>query len=95
MPEVYNKRHKNVPADAVYVGRPSIFGNPFTHLPGKTMAKKKVATAQEAVEAYREWILTQPTLLDLVKRDLKGKDLVCWCAPGPCHGYVLVEIANE
>jgi hypothetical protein len=29
-PRVYNKRHKNVPADAVYIGRPSAYGNPYT-----------------------------------------------------------------
>jgi Domain of unknown function (DUF4326) len=26
--------------------------------------------------------------------ELRGKTLVCWCAPLPCHGDVLVELAN-
>ncbi|GAG87489.1 unnamed protein product, partial [marine sediment metagenome] len=26
--------------------------------------------------------------------ELKGKDLVCWCAPLPCHADVLLELAN-
>lgn len=30
-----------------------------------------------------------------VRRDLAGRDLMCWCAPGgPCHADVLLEIAN-
>lgn len=24
--------------------------------------------------------------------ELNGKVLGCWCAPGPCHGDVLVEL---
>jgi hypothetical protein len=27
--------------------------------------------------------------------DLRGLDLVCWCAPLPCHGDVLLRLANE
>jgi hypothetical protein len=26
--------------------------------------------------------------------ELRGKDLVCWCAPKPCHGDVLLRLAN-
>ena len=26
--------------------------------------------------------------------ELRGKDLVCWCAPEACHGDVLLELAN-
>jgi hypothetical protein len=29
-----------------------------------------------------------------IKRELKGKDLICFCAPKPCHADVLLEIAN-
>jgi hypothetical protein len=28
------------------------------------------------------------------KTELRGKDLVCWCAPKLCHADVLLEIAN-
>jgi hypothetical protein len=27
-------------------------------------------------------------------RELRGKDLVCWCAPDACHGDVLLVLAN-
>jgi hypothetical protein len=27
--------------------------------------------------------------------ELRGRDLVCWCAPEPCHGDVLLRLANN
>jgi hypothetical protein len=27
--------------------------------------------------------------------ELAGRDLVCWCAPLPCHGDVLLRLANK
>lgn len=34
--------------------------------------------------------------MDDVRRELAGKDLACWCPLGePCHGDVLLEIANR
>jgi hypothetical protein len=35
-----------------------------------------------------------PARADIV-RDLRGKNLACWCKPGdPCHADVLLELAN-
>jgi hypothetical protein len=80
---------KREPYD-VYIGRPSKWGNPFTHKPG-TAARFRVSTRQEAIDAYAEWITTQPHLLaDL--HELKGKVLGCWCKPKACHGDVLVRM---
>lgn len=82
---------KREPYD-VYIGRPSIWGNPFSHL-DDTLAQFRVATREEAIEAYEEWINQRPDLLSLLP-DLRGKVLGCWCAPKPCHGDVLVRLAN-
>ena len=27
--------------------------------------------------------------------ELRGKDLVCWCAPLACHGDLLLRLAGE
>ena len=98
MPKVYNKRHKDVPKDAVYVGRPTKWGNPWSHLPNTT-AKYKVATREEAVEKFREYaynhVFTSDLFMADVRNELRGKDLVCWCAPKSCHADVLLEIANK
>lgn len=83
----------------VYIGRPSVWGNPFSHKNG-TLAKYKVDTVEQAVDRYREWVMAQPTFVDVIKRELKGQVLGCWCktANNPyalCHGDVLVKIANQ
>lgn len=76
----------------VYIGRPSKWGNIYSHKKG--FAKYTVANREEAVQKYREWILQQPELLkDL--HELKDKALGCWCAPKACHGDVLLELANQ
>lgn len=103
MPRVLNKRTDKIPPDAVYVGRPSKWGNPFKvypHRRGGLFAQKI------AVKSYRAYIeselLYQDTyamsnnpkdILDI--NELRGKDLVCWCAPLPCHADVLLELANK
>jgi len=84
---------KREPYD-VYVGRPTLYGNPFSHENG-TKAKFKVATREEAIAKYEEWVRTQPGLVAMIKRELRGKVLGCWCSPKPCHAEVLVRIANE
>jgi hypothetical protein len=78
----------------VFIGRPSEFGNPFSHLE-QSRAEFKVASREEAIEKYREWILTQPELILKVKTELKGKILGCFCDPLSCHGHVLAEMANS
>lgn len=70
----------------VYIGRPSIFGNPFVI--------GKDGDRAEVVRKYREWVLTQPEILGRIQ-ELKGKVLACWCSPEACHGDVLAELANK
>ena len=80
----------------IYIGRPSKFGNPFTHIVDRnTLAQFVVETREEAVAAYEEWIRSKPELLEAAKKELKGKVLGCWCAPLACHGDILLKIANE
>lgn len=84
MPKVWNKKDKNCPKDAIYVGRPSKWGNPY-----------KIGidrTREEVIELYKKWLSNQ-RYLNL--EELKGKDLVCWCKPLPCHADILLELANK
>lgn len=78
----------------VYIGRPSKWGNPFSHLPN-SKAEFLVDSKEEAIDKYREWLLSQPELVSQVKKELRGKTISCWCRPGWCHGDVLAEIANS
>lgn len=88
---VINKRSGR-PYD-IYIGRPSIWGNPFSHIPN-TLARFRVESREEAVSRYREWFLAQPVLVDRARRELKDKVLACWCKPASCHGDVLAEILD-
>ena len=46
-----------------------------------------------AVQGYRRDLTDE--LAALARSELKGKDLGCWCPLSqPCHGDVLLEIAN-
>jgi Domain of unknown function (DUF4326) len=85
MTRVLNKKRDDVPAGAVYVGRPSKWGNPF--MIGRD------GTRAEVIAKYRAWLLRNERLMAALP-ELRGKDLVCWCAPCPCHGDVLIELAN-
>ena len=77
--KVYNK-YANPPPGAVYIGRGSPWGNPFRI--GFDGDRETV------IERFRCEVL--PTL-DVTP--LIGKSLVCFCAPKPCHGDLLLKAA--
>jgi len=83
---VHNKRSGTAPANAVYIGRPGKWGNPFQ--------MGRDGSRAEVVEKFSAYIGTRPELQAVIKRELRGKDLVCWCAPAACHGDVLHRVAN-
>lgn len=83
MPSVLNKKVSGIPTNSVYIGRPSKWGNPF--MVGRD------GTRDEVIRKYKEWVKSQ----DMNFEELRGKDLVCWCAPLACHGDVLIELANR
>jgi hypothetical protein len=86
MCKVYNKYHNNAPKGAVYIGRPSKWGNPFTiGVDG---------TREEVINKYEKWLCSNPALISEATRELVGKDLVCFCSPKSCHGDILIRVAN-
>lgn len=82
---------KKMPYD-VYIGRPSKWGNPFSHKEG-TQAQFKVKDRREAIQKFEEYLLGNEELMSQI-HELKGKVLGCWCKPQACHGDVLVKYAN-
>jgi len=90
VPKVLNKHHLPggvIPPGAVYIGRGSPWGNPFRV--GKDYARG------DAITAYEALITSHPEIIEDIKRELKDKDLVCFCKPRACHGDILLRIANE
>ncbi len=77
----------------VYIGRPSKWGNPFSHLDG-TSAEFKVENRKQAVEFYEKWIRQNDELLSCL-HELEGKVLGCWCKPKLCHGDILIKLLKE
>lgn len=71
---------------AVFIGRPSKWGNPYRI--GVN------GTREQVIARYRIWLKAHPELIKLAREELRGKDLVCFCAPLPCHGDVLEFVAN-
>lgn len=96
MPRVLNKRTAKASElrDAVYVGRPSVYGNPYSHRASKIPGTILVKTREEAIARYRGMVESRPALVEAIKNELRGKNLVCWCAPEACHADFLLEIAN-
>ena len=78
------------PPGAVYVGRGSKWGNPYGT---DARCLVTVETAAEAVRLYRADI---KPLIPIIRAELRGKTLMCWCPlDQPCHADVLLELANE
>ena len=84
-PRVLNKRRGPMPPGSIYIGRPTKWGNPFVI--------GRDGTRAEVVAKHRAWICDQPELIAALP-ELRGRSLVCFCAPAPCHGDVLLELAN-
>jgi hypothetical protein len=100
-----------LPEGAVYVGRPTLWGNPFMERPG-------IGHAQSVI-LHSKWLegrigarmlenmgfsLGEIEALDRLRLrvlhrlpDLAGKDLTCWCplTSDWCHAATLLNLANH
>lgn len=86
-PRVLNAREVGFSApNAVYVGRPTDFGNPFS---------AKHFGREEAIRRFEALVNRDESFKTLIRQELKGKDLICWCAPLACHADILLRVANE
>lgn len=77
----------------VYIGRGSVWGNPFSHLP-ETKALYKVGTREESVSSYKDYLwhqMKEGFITTDMLRSLKGKKLGCFCKPQSCHGDIIVK----
>ncbi|MBZ8133255.1 DUF4326 domain-containing protein [Afifella sp. IM 167] len=114
--------------DAVYVGRPTRWGNPCrlddggvpvspegaplvacietdkgafrsieTFCGPRRLERDDTVRRAQLAAGFRAWIARpeQAWLRAAARAELAGRDLACWCPEGqPCHGDVLLEIAN-
>lgn len=63
----------------------------FADVVGPVFPSKDAAT-RDAVKRFRQWANRRPASFF---EPLRGCDLACWCPlDQPCHGDVLLELAN-
>jgi hypothetical protein len=82
------KKGARKPAGTVVIARPSKWGNP--HKVGRLTRDQAIAAYERDLYAGR-----LPFTVDDVKRELKGRDIACWCGlEDACHGDVVLAVAN-
>ena len=98
-----------MPAGALYVGRPTHWGNPLVgHGAAEAFwfwVARRTVTLREAVDVFNadgfdvlilDGYEPTQTAAGLPLDELRGRDLVCWCAVGkPCHADALLEFSNR
>lgn len=107
---IQRKRTKGwrMPEGAVYVGRPTKWGNPYRverdnwHWTARSDTSiigtfdEQASALYWAVQAFRAWWGERAVTNDEIRGELAGRDLACWCPlDQPCHADVLLEIANR
>lgn len=83
---VIHKRNASGSSDEVYIGRPSKWGNPFVI--------GRDGDRWMCIAKYSKWVKTQAHLMSSI-HELRGKTLVCFCAPQACHGDVLEKLSKS
>lgn len=90
-PRVVNLRSPEIGRiECVRVDRRSKWGNPFIMRNGSDAERNRVCDAFEEMAA--RW---PPETIAALRRELKGKNLACWCSPKRCHADTLLRIANQ
>jgi hypothetical protein len=96
-----------MPEGAVYVGRPTRFGNPFDEETFARLIPAWPNTSENRVLWFRIWLSSgfikneidesrRADALYAILTELRGKDLACWCPlDQPCHADALLELANR
>lgn len=102
---IQRKRTKGwrMPLGAVYVGRPTVWGNPFSGSSAVERYRSAMSGCCSGVDGdvierwFRDhgWKGRRPVAHEVASW-LRGHDLACWCAlDQPCHADVLLELANQ
>jgi Domain of unknown function (DUF4326) len=88
-----------MPANTVKIDRSTKWGNPFVIGNDGTRAEcielyRRFVAGNEATK--RKEVLAARELVAVGARELRGKNLACWCPMDePCHADILLKIANS
>jgi Domain of unknown function (DUF4326) len=89
MPRVLNFKRTGAPDSAVYIGRAAPRSGLRTSKWANPFRIGRDDTRDEVIARYERWLRDERPDLMAALPELRGKDLVCWCAPLACHGDVL------
>lgn len=104
---IQRKRTKGwcMPPNAVYVGRPTIFGNPFNNAEsfGRWLSSGEIALSCLRDKHWFPWTPESKRRLSVLRNailehvgTLRDHDLACWCPlECECHADILLEFANS
>lgn len=87
MTTIYNKYKDTYD---VYIGRPTIYGNPFQI--------GKDGTREDVVKKYKRYFferLAEDKEFEEKILTLKDKRLGCFCKPLACHGDIICDYLNS
>jgi hypothetical protein len=87
------RTHGRWPAGMVYIGR-EVLSLGIAESKWRNRFKiGRDGTRDEVIVEYERWLYHRGLIKDV--HELCGYDLLCWCAPEPCHGDVLLRLAND
>lgn len=90
--KILNKYKDQPTTKTIYIGRGSPLGNPYPIT--------KEHPRLEVIAKYREYLTIcllddNPVIINGLKQIKSESQLMCFCAPAPCHGEVIREIWLE
>jgi len=71
----------------VYIGRGSVFGNPFKI--------GKDGNREEVIKKYEQWVKKSSRMLQNIYKLSPIAVLGCYCKPKDCHGDVIIKIWKD
>lgn len=89
MTTVVNKYKVNMDdPDIVYIGRGSVWGNPY---PMRNQSEDERSRVIDKFKGHLWKMIQKGDITHAMLLGLDGKRLACYCAPKACHGDVLVK----
>ena len=107
--QVVNK-YKHEPTDNdVYIGRGSLFGNPYSHVPSSRENVTMCDSREDAIQKYKKHFNIimgscgcrykdfKYAIRELIMKLKIGEDinLVCFCKPKTCHGDIIKKYIED
>jgi hypothetical protein len=85
-PRLWNRSDPDRPKRCSSIMRPSLLSNPYI--------VGFFGTREQCITEFERYARQSPRILAFIER-LDDADLMCCCAPMPCHGDVILRLWDE